>query len=665
MRPSLLLSLSAVFGLAALASLPAGATVTANGLFSDHAVLQQGRKIPVFGSAADGEKVVVRLGNQSAATTAKNGAWRVDLKPMKAGGPYTLTIAGPSNTITVQDVLVGEVWVCSGQSNMSFTLSGAATGAQAIAQANDPLLHVYHVPNIPAATPQTEVGGQWQVSSPQTAGGFSAVAYFFGRDLRKSLGVPVGLIVSEWGGTPAQSWTSGEALKTLPDFRPAVEAFDQQRKDPSAFLSKAEAWYAKYDAGSTGKTWADPDFDDTAWKSLNQPVAWSQSGVPDLAGPYLGTVWFRKAVGVPAAWAGKDLTLLLGPIDDADTTYFNGVRVGGLGNWQQNRDYTVPSALVKPSKNVIAIRVLNTSGDGGIYGKPEQLALEATGATAPISLSGPWQWQVGGPLPANDPAPSGNGIDAFTTPGGLYNGMIAPLIPYGIQGAIWYQGEANAGDPIQYRTLLPTMIGDWRARWAEGNFPFYLVQLAPFMSIVPDPQDSGWALLRESQRQITLAVPNTGEAVITDSGDQGNIHPTRKEPVGDRLALDALALTYHQPVEYSGPAYASMTVDAGKVILRFTHADGLHAAAVLDADGKQVAPPDTLTGFAIAGADGKYVNADAVIQGSAVVVSSPAVPQPQSVRYGWANYPLVNLYNKAGLPASPFQTDPFPVKKAQ
>lgn len=658
-----LLPLVLVCGLAAL---PAEATVKPNGLFSDNAVLQQGRPIPVFGSADEGEKVTVRLGNETATAMARGGAWRVDLKPMKAGGPYALTVTGPNNAVTVSNVFVGEVWVCSGQSNMSFNLGSAATGAQAIAQANDPLLHVYHVPNIPAATPQTDVGGQWQISSPQTAGGFSAVAYFFARNLRKSLGVPVGLIVSEWGGTPAQSWTSGDALKTLPEFRPVVEAFEEQRKDPATFMTKVEGWYARHDAGSVaGKTWADPTMDDSGWKTVTLPVAWSRSGAPDLAAPFQGCVWFRKTVTVPDGWAGKDLTLLLGPIDDADTTYFNGIRVGGLNNWQQSRDYIVPGALVKPGRNVVAVRVLNTSGDGGIYGKPEQLSLEATGAGAPMALAGPWRWQIGGPLPGNDPVPPLNGVDAVMTPGGLFNGMIAPLIPYGVRGAIWYQGESNDHQAIQYRALLSTMIGDWRTRWNEGAFPFLLVQLAPFMRILLTPDgNSNWALLRESQRQITLSVPGTGQAVITDTGDQGSIHPLRKEPVGDRLALLAEAMVYHQKTEDYGPVYQSMTVDGSKVILHFTHAKGLHTVAVLDSDGTQVAPPDSLTGFTLAGVDRKYVNAVAVIQGDTVVVSSPVVAQPDAVRYGWANYPLVNLYNSAGLPASPFQTDPFPAKPA-
>ncbi len=636
--------------------------VAANSLFGDGAVLQQGVPIPVYGTAPDGEVVTVRLAGHAARATAHGGRWRAALPAMKAGGPYTLSVTGPHNTVTSRNVLIGEVYVCGGQSNMGFNLGSAATGPQVIPQAADPLLHLYQVPDVPAAAPQADAGSQWQAATPQTVPGFSAVAYFFGRDLRKALGVPVGLIETQWGATPAQVWTSADALEKLPDFRPAVETFRTQQKDPSVFLNRVEAWYARHDPGSGGKTWAGPALDDTAWKTLAQPVGWSQSGSAELSAPFTGVVWFRKSVDIPADWAGKDLTLLLGPVDDADTTYFNGVRVGGLNTYQQNRDYTVPGALVKPGRSVIAVRVLNTYGEGGMDGKPEQMALQPTGGSASVPLAGDWLYKVGGPLPGSDPVPAPNGLDPFSTPGVLYNSMIAPLTGFPIRGAIWYQGESNTYDSVQYRTLFPAMIADWRARWGEGDFPFLFVQLAPYMNIVPNPQESAWATLREAQRQTLLSVPRTAMAVITDLGDQRAIHPTRKEPVGGRLALLAEAQVYHRPVEAYGPLYDGMTVQGSKIIVRFTHAAGLHTAAVQDGGGTTVATPGALTGFAVAGADHKYVNADAVIQDGRVVVSSPAVPNPVSVRYGWADYPLVNLYNSAGLPASPFQTDPFPAK---
>jgi sialate O-acetylesterase len=646
--------------LAAFTALPAQATVKPNGLFSDGAVLQQGQKIPVFGSADDGEAVTVRLGRQTVKTTASGGQWRVDLKPVKAGGPYTLTIAGASNTVTVKDVLVGEVYLCSGQSNMSFTLGGAATGAQAIASANDPELREFHVPNLISNTPRTDVTGMWQASTPQTAGGFSAVAYFFGRDLRKALGVPIGLVVSEWGGTPAQAWTSAEVLKTLPDFRTVVEAQEAAQKDPSSFQKAANDWYAKYDPGSTGTTWGAPALDTSDWKTMPLPGAFQDAGIPELSAVN-GIIWFRRTFDLPAEDSGKGAVLHL-MADDDDTTWINGTEVGATEGWTTPREYKVPASLLKPTGNVVAVRVLDTGGKGGIYGDAAGLNLNVPGGV-PVALAGPWQYRWGANLPAEQ-VPSTTGSNS-NTPTVLYNGMIAPLIPYGIKGAIWYQGESNTGDSIGYHTLFPAMISDWRSRWGEGNFPFLLVQLAPFMGIVHTPEETAWAVLREAQRQTTLTVPNTGMAVITDSGDSGNIHPTRKEPVGQRLALAAQALVYHQKVEYTGPVYESMTMDGSKVILHFTHAEGLHTVAVQDGDGNEVASAGPLTGFTVAGADRKYVNADAVIAGDTIVVSSPAVTQPAAVRFGWANYPLVNLYNSAGLPASPFQTDPFPAKEGK
>jgi len=652
-----------IAAVAATASLPARGDVALNSLLSDGAVLQRGSPITVFGTAADGEKIRVRMGSQVSTTVAQDGRWLVRLKPLAAGGPYTLTATGPHNTVTARDMLVGEVWVCSGQSNMGMNVASTSTGAQAIARADDPQLRLYHVPNVPAAAPVADANTQWHAATPQSVPSFSAVGYYFGRDLRKALGVPVGLIEAEWGGTPAQAWVSGSALEKLPDFQATVAAFREQQKDPAFFKNKSDAWYARHDPGSAGRTWADPAFSDMDWQTINQPVAFSKSANPAFSAPFQGVAWFRKVVDVPTAFVGKDLTLLLGPIDDGDTTYFNGVKVGSLSDWQQNRDYTVPAALVKPGRNVIAIRLLNRDGDGGIYGKPEQLSLQATGRSTALPLAGPWRYKIGTPLPGNDPVPTDNGLDPFTAPAVLYNGMIAPLTRYGIRGVVWYQGESNTYNPVQYRTLFPTLIADWRSHWGEGNLPFYFVQLAPFMSIADQPQKSAWAELREVQRLTVSAVPNTAMAVITDVGDTHAIHPTRKAPVGDRLARNAEALVYRLPVEYSGPKYTAMTITGSQIVLRFTHAAGLHTQAVQDGNGTQVAPADTVTGFAVAGADGKYVNAGARIVGDKVAVSSPQVAVPVAVRYGWADYPLVNLYNTAGLPASPFETEPFPNAK--
>jgi sialate O-acetylesterase len=359
-----------------------------------------------------------------------------------------------------------------------------------------------------------------------------------------------------------------------------------------------------------------------------------------------GLVWFRREFDLPAGWAGKDLTLSLGPIDDRDTTWVNGTKVGATNEYNAPRNYRVAANILKPGRNVLAVRVLDTGGGGGFYGKPEDVKLQIAGdsATAPLSLAGEWRYLVSAPLVGLQPPPANfdnnpNGVSV------LYNSMIAPLVPFGIKGAIWYQGESNAGRAQQYRTLLPTLVRDWRSRFGVGDFPFYIVQLANFMATEAQPTDPPWAYLREAQMLASQNVPNAGIATAIDIGEAADIHPRNKQDVGRRLALNALALTYKQPVEYSGPRYRSMKIEGDTVRLTFDHAAGMTAKG------------GALQGFAIAGADKKFVWADARVEGNTVVVSSPQVKQPVAVRYAWANNPVANLYNLHGLPALPFRTD--------
>jgi sialate O-acetylesterase len=447
--------------LAALAGTSARAGVKPNNLFTDGAVLQRGVKVPVWGTARNGEAITVSFQGQELSTTAREGKWRVDLAPLEAGGPWPMTIRG-DYTIEIKNVWVGEVWICSGQSNMEWPVRNSADAEATIEGANDPRLRLFTVPRQATDEPRRDVEANWVPTRPETVRGFSAVAYSFGRELRKELKVPVGLINTSFGGTPAEAWTS----------RPALEA--------------------------------DSDFKDI----LEHP--------------------------------GRN----------------------------QNR------------------------------------------------------------------------------PAGLYNAMIAPLVPYAFQGAIWYQGESNANRAAQYRKLFPAMIKDWRTAWGQGDFPFLFVQLAPFMKIQEEPKDSAWAELREAQSLTLTASPRTGMAVITDLGDERDIHPKQKAPVGARLALAARALAYGQDLVYSGPVFDELKVEGDKAALSFKHLGG-----------GLVAKDGDLKGFAIAGKDGKFHNARAEIQGDKVVVSSPEVSEPAAVRFGWADYPVVNLYNKEGLPASPFRTD--------
>jgi len=362
-----------------------------------------------------------------------------------------------------------------------------------------------------------------------------------------------------------------------------------------------------------------------------------------------GIVWFHRDFELPTTWVGRDAWLSLGPVDDRDTTYVNGVAVGGLDSWLDGRRYRVPKSLLKPGRNRIAVRVLDTGGAGGIYGQPENLNFSLDGDTSlkPISLAGSWRYQASTPLAKFTSQPPGDSRNDPNVVTVLYNGMIAPLVPFGIKGAIWYQGESNAGRGRQYRTLLPTMITDWRSRFGVGNFPFLIVQLANFMDVKPEPAESAWAEVREAQLMTAETLPKTGLAVAIDLGEAKDIHPKNKQEVGRRLALSALAIAYGRELEYSGPIFQSMKIHDNQIRLRFSHTGG----GLVARDG------EPLEGFAIAGADKKFVWGKAVIDGEDVVVSSSQINKPMAVRYGWAENPVCNLYNQAGLPASPFRTD--------
>jgi sialate O-acetylesterase len=478
----------------------ARAEVKPNSLFSDGAVLQRGIAVPVWGTGKDGERVTVKIQDQTTTTAVRDGRWLVRLKPMKAGGPFAMTITG-DNTITISNLLVGEVWVCSGQSNMAFPLSRAANAAEATAAASDAQLRLFTVPRRATDTPETDAPDSWKESTPETATNFSAVAWFFGRELRRTLNVPVGLINSSVGGTPAEAWTSRTTLENDPELKQILEEHARKAKayDPAA-----------------------------------------------AAAQYKRALEKHKQAAAATRAAGK-------------------------------QPPQAPRAPADPSRTM-------------------------------------------------------------TRPCGLYNAMIAPLQPYAIAGAIWYQGEANTGRAAQYQKLFPAMIQNWRQAWGQGNFPFLFVQIAPHERMTPE--------IREAQLLSWQKVPHTAMAVITDIGNETDIHPTKKEPVGARLALAARAVAYGEKIEYSGPVYASVKVKGSRAVLSFKHV----GSGLLAKDGE-------LKGFTVAGADGNFVAAQAAIEGNKVIVSSPSVEKPVAVRYGWSNTPDVNLFNKEGLPATPFRTD--------
>jgi sialate O-acetylesterase len=614
-------------------------------LFTDNAVLQRDAECPVWGWTTPGAKVTVSMaGRHAVATACATGEWMAMLGPLGAGGPHTLSVRG-RKSVTVRNVMIGDVWVCSGQSNMQWPLRASNNAAEEIAAANFPNIRLFSVPRRIAHEPRKTCEASWQVCSPESVGGFTAVGYFFGRHLNRELGVPIGLIHTSWGGTIAEAWTSAEALKTMPDFKQPVEKFLESvakvTNNSYDYDAEMKKWWAKNDLGSkAGAEWFRAGFDDSSWKKMRLPTGWEKTEL----GAFDGIVWFRKSFDLPADWAGKDLKLGLGPIDDADVTWFNGTQVGSMTRWNQPRNYTVPGKLVKAGRNVVTVRCLDTGGGGGIFGKPEQMKLEREGA-ATISLAGDWRYKAAGSLAKLSPTPRRPRRSPNTTTV-LYNGMIAPLLPMAIKGAIWYQGESNASRPYQYRRLLPTMIHDWRNAFSCGYFGFYIVQLANFKARTTEPVQSGWAELREAQFITSETMANVGQAVIIDIGAARNIHPKNKQDVGKRLALSALGITYGKNITYSGPIYSKMSREGAHVRLWFAQAGrGL------------VAKGGELKGFAIAGADKRFFHALAVIDGRTVVVSAPEVTAPVAVRYGWANNPVCKLYNEEGLPATPFRTD--------
>jgi sialate O-acetylesterase len=626
-------------------------------LFANNMVWQRDIAAPIWGWTTPGAKVTVVMHGKSATATADAaGKWLVKLGPLKAGGPYTLTVKGPQ-AVELTNVLVGDVWLCSGQSNMEMGINMVNNATQEIATATDGNIRLLLIRRNIQVTPQATVDAAWEVCSPQTVvkngwGGFSAAAYFFGRQLRRDIHVPIGLIESSFGGTQAQAWTSSEALrKALPEFNSQLNRLDiiaQHAADPhysGQFESIVADWWREVDGLTPGRDlspYVQADYNDAAWKTMALPIH-----LRDTVEKIDGVLWYRKEVQIPETWTGKDLQLHLGGIDDVDVTYFNGLKVGTTTGWKNARNYPVPGAQVKAGRCVIALRLTtDLVGWGGICGQAADMKLiNPTDAEHPIPLAGDWRYFVAADFEKN-PIPTLNESDPYH-PAVLFNGMIAPLLPFAIKGAIWYQGESNAGHAQQYRTLLPTMISDWRTRFGAGDFPFYIVSLANFGAVEPQPADSAWAELREAQFLTSRQVPHSGLAVTVDIGDANDIHPKNKQEVGRRLALIAEALTYgKKQLEYSGPVNRGMTVKGEKVLLGFDHLGG-----------GLVVKGDKLKGFAIAGAEKHFVWADADITGNSVVVSSPLVAHPVAVRYNWSDNPSGNLFNQAGLPAVPFRTD--------
>lgn len=630
-------------------------TLKLNPLFSYGMVLQRDRDDPVYGTAAPGAFVQVEIAGQKIGATADGaGNWQAQIRPLRGPGPYAMTVTSGGETVSVGDIMVGEVWVASGQSNMGFTEQDADDYLAAQTMAT-PDIRMFTVKNVTAETPATTVEGFWEAASPSTVGHFSAVALAYARELEQHLHVPIGIIHSSWGGTPCEAWTSKEALQREPATKPMIDAYVADLANfPQKKAAYDEAMQLWIDGKKGGENqgfdngWALAEFKDSDWK----PV--STAKVEEIMGrEFDGAFWFRQTIQLPDTWYGKELKLELGPVDDYDNTYFNGIRVGRTDDrtdnaWSVPRVYTIAPGIVRKGANTVSVRVFNAQGPGGMTGPLDQMKISLSDGSASLPLNGQWRFKIEQELDPNAPRPHGPlGPGNPNAPAELFNGMIAPLIPYGIRGAIWYQGESNVGRAAEYTHLFPAMIRDWRARWGEGLFPFYFVQLANFLPRKDQPSDSAWAELREAQASA-LNLPNTGEAVIIDIGEANDIHPKNKKEVGRRLALISLAKTYHRPVLYASPTYASMSVNSGEVKVQFDN------GSLTTSDGQ---PP---RGFALAGNDRKFYWAEARIEGSTVVLTCAQVPRPVAVRYGWADNPDVNVVNHAGLPTRPFRTDGWP-----
>jgi len=616
-------------------------------LISDGMVLQRDADVKIWGWAGEGEKVTINFNGKTYNNTAgADCKWKVILSQLKAGGPCSINIDA-ENHITLKDIMIGDVWVCSGQSNMELPMNRVKYRYQdVIAHSDNPNIRQFIVPHIyNFQEPQEDLqSGRWVSANPKSVLEFTAVGYFFAKELFEKYRVPIGLINASLGGSPAQAWLSENALNAFPEYLETAKKFRD-----STYINQIvnkdkdvnDKWYSSLQQKDKGlekgqKPWFDKDYNDSEWAAMDVPGYWAD----EQLGFVNGVVWFRKEIDVPASMAGKPAMLWLGRIVDADTTYVNGKIVGTVSYQYPPRIYDVPPNLLKVGRNIIVIRIINNLGRGGfVPDKPYQLS--AAGQT--IDLKGKWQYKLGA---AMDPLPAKTFIE--WQPLGLYNGMIAPLLNYRIKGVIWYQGESNTGKPLEYQKLFSALITDWRAKWKQGNFPFLYVQLANFMEVKDQPSESNWAKLREAQLK-TLSVPSTAMAVTIDIGEWNDIHPLNKEDIGKRLALAARKLAYgDKNVVHSGPIYKSMKIDGNKIILTFTN---IGSGLIAKGGGE-------LKHFAIAGADKKFVWSKAKIEGDNVIIWNDDITNPVAVRYGWADNPEgANLYNKEGLPASPFRTE--------
>ena len=624
-------------------------------VFTDHAVLQRDKPVALWGRAAANATVdlVLSASNKVVANASgradASGAFSLNLPPQGAGGPYTLAFrdsAGHSQTLT--DILIGDVWLCSGQSNMEFPLKAATNAAGELAGAYDPQLRILNVPRNSQPVPVTGFAKAtgWQVSSPETAGDTSAVCYFMARQLADTLHVPQGMIHASWGGTAAQVWISRQGLDPVAGMRETLQVEDLYRTDPKAALAKwdqvRDTWWREHDPDFRNLSqWSGPSFADGAWPTMVPQGDWETSGIPALKS-FDGIVWYRQTVTLTAAQAGQAATVDLGPIDDDDTTWINGTRVGATEGWNLARHYAVPKGVLKAGPNVIAVRVLDTGGGGGLYGNPADRVLTLADGSR-VTLPAEWRYHIGADVSATGGTPVSPWAEA-AGPAVLYNGMVAPLAPYTLKGVAWYQGEANTGDSALYARLMPALLKDWRMQFRAPDLPFLVVQLSAFGAPHAAPQASGWAEIRDVQRRLEHDDSHVGMAVSEDVGDRFDIHPTEKRQVGLRLALAARKVAYGEPLKL-GPRPERAYRRGGDLVIDFSGVNGsLKAYGGKDVLGLEVCAS------ACHFASGR-------VDGTSLVLPGEGGADAKSVRFGWADAPLLNLFDDADLPASPFAVD--------
>lgn len=641
-------------------------------IFSDNMVLQQNSDANFWGKANADLKVNI-TGSWGSFVNTKvqpDGLFSAKLKTPSAGGPYQVYLQIGDTTIIYKNVMMGEVWLCSGQSNMEMPLMGwppndlIFNSEAEIKNANNTNIRLFTVARAVSNKKEFNCVGSWDELTPQSAVSFSATAYFFGKKLYEELKIPIGLIHSSWGGTPVEAWTSAEFLKTVGTYDQILDDI----KNSEVEIQHYKEWLMAHRIidlrnNKSETRWENlsfddencslSDYDDTNWKEMNLPTLWESTEV----GNFDGVVWFRKKIVIPDSWKNQELILNLGPIDDMDRTYVNGKLVGAHekdGFWQKDRIYNIPKELAQSNKIVIAVRVLDNQGGGGIYGKKEQLSIHPINSNESISLAGNWKclpvaeyreamfFVFGGEKNDYYSKPELKIEFSAYTPTSLFNAMIHPLVPFNLRGAIWYQGESNVGNPEQYVNLFPLMIKNWREDWKLGDFPFYFVQIAPYNY----GEQTHSEFLREAQLK-SLSVKNTGMAVTLDIGNPQNIHPGNKQDVGERLALWALAKTYDKKVNFSGPVYKSIKIQKNKISLLFDYAK--KGLVIKELNGE--------TNFQIAGKDKIFKKAKVKIEGNKLVVFSDEVKDPVAVRYAFTNTSEATLFNKEGLPASSFRTD--------